>query len=220
MLHGYIDPDEYEIVPHTRRYADAPGRGGLLCPPQLPQLPPSDSGPGPYRIGYATDVLNLIAIVRRQSQGPLGTLRRPTPTTSICGATAWAGVALRVITVVNTGPYLRAAVLYSSMSGDEGSQLRLHPRLGRQPTRPLQSWPRRRRRWQPSPLFNLSREEAAVAVITAMPTTWCLSNGRRSVRRAERAIRRRRDSPRPEFFYDLQPTPSAATGMRCSSSDD
>ncbi|MCZ7668451.1 MAG: lysophospholipase [Chloroflexi bacterium] len=42
--------------------------------PQLPQLPPSDAGDNLFRIGYAIDVLNLIAIIknsRRDNPGPL-----------------------------------------------------------------------------------------------------------------------------------------------------
>ena len=77
LLHGYIDPDEYETVAYTRRYADALAEAGyFVIHPNFRNYPPSDSGPDPYRIGYAIDVLNLIAIVREQSQDTLGTLRR------------------------------------------------------------------------------------------------------------------------------------------------
>lgn len=120
MLHGYIDPADYEIVDYTRRYADALAAAGyFVINPNFRNYPPSDSGPDPYRIGYAIDVLNLIAIIREQSQDPLGTLRRANADDiNLWGHSMGGGVALRVITVLNE-PYLKAAVLYGSMSGDE-----------------------------------------------------------------------------------------------------
>jgi dipeptidyl aminopeptidase/acylaminoacyl peptidase len=165
VLHGYIDPDEYELVPYTRRYADALTEAGyFVIHPNFRNYPPSDSGPDPYRIGYATDVLNLIAIIREQSQDPLGTLRRANADDiNLWGHSMGGGVALRVITVVNE-PYLRAAVLYGSMSGDEAKnygRIRQWTNSSRgqfemaAPPETLEAI---------SPLFNLERVEAAVAV--------------------------------------------------------
>ena len=165
MLHGYIDPDEYEVVPYTRRYADALAEAGyFVIHPNFRNYPPSDSGPDPYRIGYAIDVLNLMAIVREQSQDPLGTLRRANADDiNLWGHSMGGGVALRVMAVVNE-PYLRAAVLYGSMSGDEAKN------YGR-----IRGWTNNNRgRFELdappetlraiSPLSNLGRVEAAVAV--------------------------------------------------------
>lgn len=120
MLHGYIDPEEYEIVDYTRRYADALAEAGyFVIHPNFRNYPPSDIGPNPFRIGYAIDVLNLIAVIREQSRDPLGTLRRAdADNIHLWGHSMGGGVALRVL-AVNNAPYLRAAVLYASMSGDE-----------------------------------------------------------------------------------------------------
>ncbi|MFZ0545014.1 MAG: alpha/beta fold hydrolase [Candidatus Promineifilaceae bacterium] len=120
LLHGYISPDEYETVDYTERYATSLVEAGyFVIHPNFRNYPPSDSGPDPFRIGYAIDILNLIAIIREQSQDPLGYLRRAdADNIHLWGHSMGGGVALRVITV-NTDPYIRAAVLYGSMSGNE-----------------------------------------------------------------------------------------------------
>ena len=63
--------------------------------------------------------MNLMAIIREQSRDPLGPLRRADPEAiHLWGHSMGGGVALRVATIINA-PYLRAAVLYGAMSGDE-----------------------------------------------------------------------------------------------------
>ena len=120
LLHGYIPPAEYETIAYTRRYADALAEAGyFVIHPNFRNYPPSDPGPNPYRIGYAIDVLNLIAIIREQSQDPVGYLRRAdAEDINLWGHSMGGGVVLRVITV-NNEDYLRTAVLYASMSGNE-----------------------------------------------------------------------------------------------------
>ena len=77
VLHGYIPPSDYETVSYTERYANALAEAGyFVIHPNFRNYPPSDSGPDPYRIGFATDILNLIAIIREQSLDPSGYLRR------------------------------------------------------------------------------------------------------------------------------------------------
>lgn len=120
VLHGYIPPDEYDVLDYTARYADSLVKAGyFVIHPNFRNYPPSDSGPNEFRIGYAVDILNLIAIIREQSQDPYGILRRADEDNiHLWGHSMGGGVALRVITV-NNEPYLKAAVLYGSMSGDE-----------------------------------------------------------------------------------------------------
>ncbi|MCB8945092.1 MAG: alpha/beta fold hydrolase [Ardenticatenaceae bacterium] len=120
VLHGYIDPADYETIAYTRRYVDSLAEAGyFVIHPNFRNYPPSDSGDNPYRIGYAIDVLNLIAIIREQSQDPFGYLRRAdADDINLWGHSMGGGVALRVITV-NNEDYLQTAVLYASMSGDE-----------------------------------------------------------------------------------------------------
>jgi fermentation-respiration switch protein FrsA (DUF1100 family) len=120
VLHGYIDPDEYDTIAYTERYVDSLVEAGyFVIHPNFRNYPPSDEGDNPFRIGYAIDVLNLIAIIREQSQDPFGILRRAdADDINLWGHSMGGGVALRVITV-NNADYLKTAVLYGSMSGDE-----------------------------------------------------------------------------------------------------
>ncbi len=121
LLHGYIDPAVYQTVDYTRRYADALAEAGFfVIHPNLRGFPPSDNGDDRFRVGLAVDVLNLLAIVRAQSQDPVGTLRRvDADHIYLWGHSMGGGVALRVA-VVNPADYLRGVVLYGAMSGDEG----------------------------------------------------------------------------------------------------
>lgn len=110
VLHGYVDPARYSTLAYTARYADTFARAGfLVLHPNYRNHPPSDKGPNLFRVGYAVDVLNLIAL--------LPTLRMARPeAVGLFGHSMGGGIALRVL-VVN--PRVKAAVLYGSMSADE-----------------------------------------------------------------------------------------------------
>ncbi len=119
-LHGYIDPAQYNTLDYTTRYADHLARAGyFVIHPNLRGFPPSDEGADAFRVGQAVDVLNLIAVIRHQSLDPTGYLRRAdTDDINLWGHSMGGGVVLRVITVDNS-PYIRSAILYGAMSGDE-----------------------------------------------------------------------------------------------------
>jgi len=116
-LHGYIDPAIYTTLDYTTRYADALAREGfLVIHPNLRGYNPSDEGDNLFRVGMASDVLNLIAIVKAQAGQP-GPLERADPNAiGIWGHSMGGGISTRVITVSQD---VRAALLYGAMSGDE-----------------------------------------------------------------------------------------------------
>lgn len=118
VVHGYVEPAVYSTLTYTTHYADALARAGYIAiHPNLRGYPPSDGGPNPLRIGFAVDVLNLVAHVREQAG------RRDDPleqadggSIGLWGHSMGGGIARRVLAV---SPAVDAAVLYGSMSGDE-----------------------------------------------------------------------------------------------------
>jgi uncharacterized protein len=118
VLHGYMPVDSYETLTYTTRYADALAEAGFfVIHPSFRNHPPSDEGPNPFRIGYAIDVLNLVALVQEHGSSTIGPLRRAdAERIHLLGHSMGGGIALRVITV---NPAIRSAVLYASMSSDE-----------------------------------------------------------------------------------------------------
>lgn len=117
VVHGYVRPERYRTLTYTTRYADALARARFLTiHPNLRGYGDSDEGPNRFRVGFAVDVLNLLALVRTQGGQP-GPLQQADPSAvGLWGHSMGGGIALRVITV---DPQVQAAVLYGSMSGDE-----------------------------------------------------------------------------------------------------
>lgn len=117
MLHGYIPPAEYTTLHYTTRYADELASNGyLVIHPNLRGYAPSDSGPNSFRVGMAIDVLNLIALIKKQGGKP-GPLQKADPNNiGIWGHSMGGGISIRVITVNSD---VKAAVLYGSMNADE-----------------------------------------------------------------------------------------------------
>lgn len=125
VLHGYIPPENYGTIAYTTRYADALARAGYLVihpnyrnhgPSDQTEAFANDDEPADFRVGYAVDVLNLIAIVKAQAGTPGPLAAADADEVHLLGHSMGGGIALRIITV-NAG--VRAAALYGSMSGDE-----------------------------------------------------------------------------------------------------
>jgi dipeptidyl aminopeptidase/acylaminoacyl peptidase len=116
--HGYIDPAVYRTLTYTTRYADDLARAGFIAiHPNLRGYADSDDGPNEFRTGFAIDVLNLAALVRKLGGEP-GPLAQADPNAvGLWGHSMGGGVSLKAITA---RPDLAdAAVLYGAMSGDE-----------------------------------------------------------------------------------------------------
>ncbi|TAK11241.1 MAG: alpha/beta fold hydrolase [Anaerolineae bacterium] len=117
LLHGYIDPADYLVVDYTRVYADwLADSGFIVLHPNLRNYPPSESGPNLFRVGFAVDVLNLIAIVRETAGQPGPLERADAERIGLWGHSMGGGITLRVLAA---GAPVDAAVVYGSMSGDE-----------------------------------------------------------------------------------------------------
>jgi uncharacterized protein len=116
-LHGYIDPAVYNTLDYTTHYADALASAGyIVFHPNLRGYLPSDDGENLFRVGMATDVLNLIALIQTQSGGS-DLLQNADPNSiGLWGHSMGGGITTRVLTVTDD---VKAAVLYGSMSGDE-----------------------------------------------------------------------------------------------------
>ncbi|MEX2161747.1 MAG: alpha/beta fold hydrolase [Anaerolineales bacterium] len=117
VLHGYVEPEGYQIENYTARYvAELADAGYIAIHPNYRNYAPSDAGPNEFRVGFAVDVLNLIAIVNAQAGQP-GLLQAANPdAVFLWGHSMGGGIALRVLVV---GADVQGAVLYGSMSGDE-----------------------------------------------------------------------------------------------------
>jgi dipeptidyl aminopeptidase/acylaminoacyl peptidase len=125
VIHGYVDPDIYNTLTYTTRYADALARAGYIAiHPNLRGYPPSDDGPNLIRVGFARDILHLVADIQEQSgitDDPLE--RADAEHIGIWGHSMGGGITQRVLAISNE---IDAAILYGAMSGDE---LRNHERI-------------------------------------------------------------------------------------------
>lgn len=199
VLHGYVNPAVYRTLSYTSGYADALAKAGyLVLHPNYRNYPPSEVGPNPFRIGYAIDVLNLIALVEQEAgtPGPLVSAR-PGPI-GLLGHSMGGGIALRVVTVKAD---LDAAVLYGAMSGDEARNFKriLEWSGGRAGWEELNTPPEDLLRI--SPIHHLDRIQAAVSIHhgeddAVVPPEW-------SQELCQRLIDLRK--PVECFFYEDQP---------------
>lgn len=118
VLHGYVNPARYRTLTYTTRYADALARAGFVV------LHPDYRGHGrsaggaedPFRIGYARDVLNLLALVRSLGGKPGPLVAADPARIGLWGHSMGGGIAQRVA-AVDEG--VKAVLLYGAMSGDE-----------------------------------------------------------------------------------------------------
>jgi dipeptidyl aminopeptidase/acylaminoacyl peptidase len=161
--HGFVDPQIYNTVDYTTRYADALAEAGyLVLHPNLRGYWPSEDGPNLFRVGMAIDVLNLVAHVKNQAGNP-GPLERADPDRiGLWGHSMGGGISTRVMVV---SPDIDAVLLYGAMSGDD---LKNYERIfevfsdGQRGQEELSAPPEAFERI--SPVYFLERVQAAVSI--------------------------------------------------------
>ena len=117
MMHGLGDSGSFSELNFKSDIVDAlTNEGYVVIHPIMRGYLPSDSGDNMFRVGMAVDMLNLIALIKTQGGGA-GALEKAMPgQIGILGQSLGGNIALRVLTVSSD---VQAAVLYSSLSGDE-----------------------------------------------------------------------------------------------------
>lgn len=117
MMHGLGDSGSFSNLIFKSDIVDAlTNQGYIVIHPIMRGYPPSDSGDNMFRVGMAVDMLNLIALIKTQGV-QAGAIEKAMPEQiGILGQSLGGNVALRVLTVSSD---VKAAVLYSSLSGNE-----------------------------------------------------------------------------------------------------
>lgn len=117
VLHGYWPPAQYNTLGYTAPYADAFAEAGFITiHPNYRNHPPSDQGDNRFRIGYAVDVLNLLAHVQQEAGQTAALPTADARHIHLFGHSMGGGIALRVLVAAHG---VETAVLYGAMSGDE-----------------------------------------------------------------------------------------------------
>lgn len=110
LNHGYFKPSEYKTGDGTNRAADNFARGGYLTlASDYRCYAGSQCGSNPLYVGFAVDVLNLIASLDSLSYAD-------TQRIGMWGHSMGGGITLRVIAVSNR---VKVAAVYGALTGDD-----------------------------------------------------------------------------------------------------
>src|SRR5574341_41742 len=108
--HGYFKPSEYKPGDGTSHAADAFARAGYLTlAPDYRCYAGSQCGPNPLYVGYAIDVLNLIASLPSLPYADTSRI-------GIWGHSMGGGITIRVLTLNDR---IKVAALYGALSADD-----------------------------------------------------------------------------------------------------
>lgn len=122
-IHGYVNPDIYQILDYTTDASDGLAQDGyIVLHPTLRNYPPSSSGDNLFRVGMAIDVLNLLELAKTGA-GPaeiFNTAARDR--IGLWSHSLGGDMVLRTLTISKD---IKAAVLFASVSGDESKNARL-----------------------------------------------------------------------------------------------
>ncbi len=166
LLHGYINPNEYEMFPYTTRYVmDFVDAGYIVVHPSYRGHPPKPRSTwrNVFRIEYAIDVLNLMGIMRQGSEDLAGPFRRVDKNNIfLWGHSMGGGIAQRVITV--RPDWTSGAVLYASMSGDEARNYERIREWGDERTWRVEYFSPQEVIESVSPIYHLDRWTAPISI--------------------------------------------------------
>lgn len=115
-IHGNYKTGGYQLMPYSTIYADRIAEEGyIVFHPNMRNYGKSGKGDDLYRNGLATDILNLLALIKSQ-QSVIAPLNKLDPRRVGIWAHSMGGeVALRVLTISNQ---VDATMLYAPMSGN------------------------------------------------------------------------------------------------------
>jgi dipeptidyl aminopeptidase/acylaminoacyl peptidase len=116
-VHGYAPYGEFDPFNTSQDFADFFAEHGfIVIHPGLRNHPPSDNGDNLLRVGMTVDVMNLIALVKTQTDLPAELAGVNPDRIGLWGGSMGGEIALRVLTI---SPDIKAAVLSSPLSGNE-----------------------------------------------------------------------------------------------------
>jgi dipeptidyl aminopeptidase/acylaminoacyl peptidase len=116
-VHGYAPYGKYDPFNPSQDFADFFAENQIIViHPGLRNQPPSDNGDNLLRVGMTIDVMNLIALVKAQNELPAELASANPDRLGLWGMSMGGEIALRVLTL---SPDIKAAVLYSPLSGNE-----------------------------------------------------------------------------------------------------
>ena len=129
LLHGYVDPAEYNTLGYSVRYADALAKNEYITiHPNLRGYTPSQNGENVLGIGDSIDLLNLIALVRQQS-GSAGLLEKAdSDRIGLWGHSMGGGIVMRALIIDQE---VDAGLLYAPIHSNEEFNLSHFEKDGR-----------------------------------------------------------------------------------------
>jgi len=115
-VHGYAPPDTYYPFDTEADFAGFFAENQfIVIHPGLRNHPPSDNGDNLLRVGMSVDVMNLIALVKEHGNLPAELTTANPELLGLWGTSMGGEIALRILTI---SPHIKAAVLYSPLSGN------------------------------------------------------------------------------------------------------
>jgi len=116
-IHGYVPYGKYDPFNIGVDFGDFLAENQfIVLHPEMRNQPPSDNGDNVLRVGMTEDVLNLIALIEAKKDLPPELESADTDVLGLWGTSMGGEIGLRVLTISSD---IKAAVLYSALSGDE-----------------------------------------------------------------------------------------------------